>query len=269
MPLLLSSLPPNHPLLFPCALCSKNFIGNQDFGSSVVKLHCTAEHHFHLNCIFTFWDQPGKYLHRCPTCRDAAQLNWQRVDIDPYAPNFAHNIWGWKVSKDTIDNLNDDTEEGRRARDLYDVPPLPGPIDFTNPEDVHDGARKWWMQENMARLCMLENPVTWQTQTFEPYELARTRRPVLQRNQINPHPYDAVATEIGTRWMNLEFDTGGRTRDPNQDVFGTATARFLPRARHEPSVEAAWGRHDRRRRDRQRRQKVQASGSGLGSLPGV
>ncbi len=116
---------------------------------------------------------------------------------------------------------------------------------------------------------MDENPLNWHTHTFEPFQLARIRRPPLGRNEIDAYPYDGVARGLGRRWMGLEFDTGGRTRDPEQDVWGTEGERVLPANRYAPSAEAAWARWQRRRRNRKRREKVRESGRGLGSLPGV
>jgi hypothetical protein len=72
--------------------------------------------------------------------------------------------------------------------------------------------------------------------------------------------------------MNLEFDTGGRTRDPTQNVFGTDFPRVLVGSRLASSVEAAWMRCERRRRNRRRREseRVRAVASGMGNnFPGV
>jgi hypothetical protein len=211
MPLTIAELPANHALRSPCALCSKPFTANQEFDSSVVKLHCAQEHHFHLSCIFTFWDMPGKYLHRCPTCREAAQLNWKRVGLEGHIATFAHNLSGWHVSKETIAHIDDDSEEGRRARDLYDVPAMPGKFNKDTLEDLHDAARMWYAHQNMAVLCALSNTLTWEPMRFEKFSLARVPRPPLRTGAINPWPMDAVYREIGRRWMNLEFNTGNRS----------------------------------------------------------
>ena len=69
--------------------------------------------------------------------------------------------------------------------------------------------------------------------------------------------------------MGLEFDTRGRRRDPEQNVWGMEMRRKLPGVRHDPATEAAWARSLRRRRDRERRERVREVGLGLGNLPGV
>jgi hypothetical protein len=289
MPMLMSevaTLPAGHSLHSPCGLCSKPYAGNQGFSSTVMKLQCTSEHHFHLKCIFDFWDQPGKYLHRCPTCREAAQLNWERVGLDyKKSLRFAHNLSGWPVSQDTLAHLRDDTPAGQRARDLYDVPPLPDSRDRTvpNPNDINDDVLLFWMQQNMSIICALENPISWTGRTFDAGERPRVLNPVLDRQvlnarenlsrthsaNINPYPFDFAAKELGRRWMRLEFDTRGRRRDPEQNVWGMETRRKLPGVRHYPATEAAWARSLRRRRDRKRRERVREGRLGLGNLPGV
>jgi hypothetical protein len=289
MPMLMSevaTLPAGHSLHSPCGLCSKPYAGNQGFSSTVMKLQCTSEHHFHLKCIFDFWDQPGKYLHRCPTCREAAQLNWERVGLDyKKSLRFAHNLSGWPVSQDTLAHLRDDTPAGQRARDLYDVPPLPDSRDRTvpNPNDINDDVLLFWMQQNMSIICALENPISWTGRTFDAGERPRVLNPVLDRQvlnarenlsrthsaNINPYPFDFAAKELGRRWMRLEFDTRGRRRDPEQNVWGMETRRKLPGVRHYPATEAAWARSLRRRRDRERRERVREGELGLGNLPGV
>ncbi|KAE9380729.1 hypothetical protein N431DRAFT_432993 [Stipitochalara longipes BDJ] len=228
-------------------------------------------HHFHLTCIFTFWDQPGKYLHNCPTCGEAAQLNWDRVGIDyKKTLNFAHNLMGWTVDHNTIANIYEDSAAGRKARAAYDVPPMPPHRDrsIIHPNDVSDGTLLWWMQQNMTSLCALENPISWKPMEFEPGQLARIRNAWID-TPYNSRPFDRVARDLGRRWMNLEFDTGGRIRDPTQNVHGVDRKRMLHGTRYSPSQEAAWVRAQRRRRDRVRREAVRASGSGLVNLPGI
>lgn len=194
------------------------------------------------------------------------------MGLEGHIANFAHNLSGWHVSKETIAHIDDDSEEGRRARDLYDVPAMPGKFNKDTLEDLHDGARMWYAHQNMAVLCALSNTLTWEPMRFEKFSLARVRRPPLRTGAINPWPMDAVYREIGRRWMNLEFNTGNRVRDPNHNVFGTDRVRTLVGSRLAPSVEAAWMRSERRRRNRRRRERerVRAVASGLGNnFPGV
>jgi hypothetical protein len=178
---------------------------------------------------------------------------------------------GWEVSQDTLAHISDNSPACQRARDLYDVPPLPPRQDRTviNPNDVNDGVLTWYMQQNMSFICDLENPISWTRRTYLPNELARLPNTALDThiisprhgrtdmNQINRYPFDYTARGLGRR------------RDLGQNVSGTELRRELPGVRYEPSVKAAWARRERRKKDRVRRERVRAAGLGLRDLPGI
>jgi len=236
-------------------------------------LHCA--HHFHLRCIFNIWDKPGNYLHKCPICGDAAELNFERVGIDyKRSLKFVHNLMDWKVDNNTIANIHDDRLAGRAARAAYDVPPMPLRRDRTiiHPNDVQDGALTWWMQQNMTSLCALENPLSWKPMTFAPGTLARvTYDPPagFKTDEIlrNTREYDVLARDMGKRWLSLDFEGAENVAPRMEEQMSVDVERRLPGMRYAPSHEAAWARAQRRRRDRKRRIGVLKVGGGLWGLP--
>jgi hypothetical protein len=181
---------------------------------------------------------------------------------------------GWNIFQDTLAHIRDPGPRGDKARADYDVPPMPPHRDRSNidPTDVQDGALNFWMQQNMSFLCALENPVFWRRKDFAPGEIAHmpnTRQFGERLTARSIYRVERGARELGRRWMNLDFDTGGRIRDPTQNVFDVNRRRLLPGARSAPAVESAWARSLRRRRNRARREAVREAGLGLGNLPGI
>jgi hypothetical protein len=124
-----------------CKLCHKEWAGGNSMDHTVAVLHC--EHLFHLKCIFKYWDEPGKILHSCPTCKQAPLLNWQHLEIDPtdpaIAPDFYHNIFGW----DQAGYYAVDADPKERLK--YDIPERP--TDLTQVDRSPVG--RYWIRENM------------------------------------------------------------------------------------------------------------------------
>ena len=90
-----------------CALCNSPLEGggldNNSLKYTALRLPCTLKCLFHLNCIFKYWDEPGRYLHTCPTCRSAPWLNHERLGMvagntDPVYDitdrTFVYNVFG-------------------------------------------------------------------------------------------------------------------------------------------------------------------------------
>jgi hypothetical protein len=126
-----------------CTLCHKAWAGGNSMDHTAAVLHC--EHVFHLKCIFKYWDEPGKILHTCPTCKQAPFLNWQNLEIDPndpaIAPDFYHNLFGWNSRYAREDAFDADPKE----RLKYDIPARP--TDLTQIDRTHLGG--YWVRENM------------------------------------------------------------------------------------------------------------------------
>jgi hypothetical protein len=273
------TIPDHYGLRDPCFLCKQSFQGGKEFASTVFTLHCG--HAMHMKCIFAYWDQEGKYLHRCPKCRFAATLNFQTLGISPVYQEhdpFVHNIWGYGRAAQVWFKA-----EARipQALDLYDVPP-------------ENEMSKYWQAENIGLIIAEENPAWWQPVVFLPGEQATlnvSRRgwtavvmlpgnvQVLAHdfrhyNQLTPRRRNDVQRYIYSDSMNHVartlisrlrdiFDNSpdlNRRREYDLDIITRRRVLHGSRAYRMPQAEAARLRALRRKRDRERRAAVARKG---------
>lgn len=245
-----------------CTLCHKAWAGGNSMDHTVAVLYC--DHYFHLKCIFKYWDEPGKILHTCPTCKQAPFMNWQDLEIDPndpaIAPDFYHNIFGWNQAGQYA-GLDDHKE-----RLKYDIPVRP-----TNLRQIdRTPYGEYWVKENMyvAMLAEQFEVINWTgggmaARGFAPRDPPRNVN--LMRGHVDRETYIDPQERVlrnysimGQNWMRLYQ---GR----NRGFIGTGTA-LLPPLRHFPRNEVAYLRVRRRRRDVKRRAAFEEAGLALGFL---
>ncbi|KAL2069505.1 hypothetical protein VTL71DRAFT_14184 [Oculimacula yallundae] len=286
-----------------CTLCSKSLYNEEarpirGFSNTVVELYCSSQHKFHLKCIFTYWDSPGKYLHSCPQCGEMAKLNYQIAGLSPTHGHFVHNNQNYKTAANMAMYLDPDIPVhetlARKARELYDVPEVPlSPrqgdpmvIDTVPPPSTYAGMA-YYESEVSRRAALLAMPVTWEgaiikagvkaSEIFTPSTLQAPRtiatgeetylsleeinqRQVIQRYNQPREAARRIAKTTGNMFLKREFERG------NRDVYDVDSARVLPAARLAPSMEAGFLRSARRRRAHKLRERIKKEGRGLGGL---
>ncbi|CZT43245.1 uncharacterized protein RSE6_03249 [Rhynchosporium secalis] len=285
-----------------CTLCKKKYYQGRDtslpirgFSSTVVELYCSSHHKFHLQCIFNFWDSRGKYLHSCPRCGEMAKLNYETVGVDPAQGNFVHNNQNYHVADLVVKSLNSEHPRlAKKARELYDVPFVPfspkmgdDVMDMDEPVPPVTEAGKQFFQSEISKRAALEAmPVVWEGATFSSAVFASTlfRQPIMESEisntslelNLDTHELslrsaatrfnqprvlaETMAKDMGDRYLKRQFESG------RGDVYDVDKERVLPCARLAPSMEAAFLRGARRRREYKLREKIRKEGRGLGGL---
>ncbi|KAJ5040911.1 uncharacterized protein L3040_005470 [Drepanopeziza brunnea f. sp. 'multigermtubi'] len=290
------------PMRKLCLICNKQMGPGLSVTSTVVELTCSpVSHFFHLQCMFEYWDMPGKLLHSCPTCGHMAKLNYETVGIEPTGAGdaeFSHNCMDYPMSSTVAPFLNHpDPVIRARVRKLYDVP---GPLDPDPnfPDLVHP----YWRRENALKLQWDNMAIRWESRVFPPGVLARAPAPqgnnaLLAVASNNPFLQDRqqaatggvittaqareqemvrrVAADLGRRYLSLRVAAqnieaaramAAGQDPPPDDLEDLNTTRVLPGARYGPQVEAAYMRSARRRRNARQRRLVAESRRGLSGL---
>ncbi|KAK0121177.1 hypothetical protein ONS96_011358 [Cadophora gregata f. sp. sojae] len=213
-----------------------------------------------------------------------AKLNYETVGLDPAHGDFAHNNQNYTTAAKVAIYLHSDHPAlAKKARELYDVPPVPliprqrgyNPMDlniFPEPPATAVG-RAYYENEIQHYVAAREMPVFWrstffppghQTNTFFAHHPTPNSQPTIstQRELRLRNPYalaanmdisrmnairnasDRIAKVTGDMYLQREFNAR------RADVYNVEGERFLPGARLAPVVEAALLRGRRRRRRR-------------------
>lgn len=253
-----------------CSLCNQAYHGGRTHDSSVVVLHCSDRHRFHLGCIFQYWDQEGKYLQDCPECAFTPELSHKRVGIEPgnerrffdaADPTFVHNVYNYNprvraaqwMAEQPVTPANSESVYRARKK-LYDLPP-PGTIDpDARRLAATDDMSIYWLRENMSALAYTGGSVRWRRFSSRDGRLLWMNEDgTMDDEQLG---WNRNVARVTTRFWE---------RFPAyEDVDEEPTV--VPPSRWTVAEEAAYLRMKRRRRDRNRRERIKASNTGLGSL---
>lgn len=193
----------------------------------------------------------------------APELSHKRVGIeaghdhpfyDSLDPSFVHNVYGYdpgRVDAQTAilatqtDITPDNAEAIYSARKkFYDLPPQGSYDPTAQPGD--DDMKLYWLRENMQALCYMSGEIKWGRFTSRDVHVFRRYR------TEERHIWNRFAAGLGSRYQDQH--------PPTQGVFAVEASRY------DPSYEAAYLRIKRRRRDRNRRERIRASKEGLSAL---
>lgn len=181
-------------------------------------------------------------------------------------PSFAHNVFEyhpnetvWNTMEATANNESVLHEQRRR---FYDVPPRPQPggpkIDPTTA-----GIRElYWLSENLHFLCVEDAPLQWygESQAWKHTWALRggTSPTLFQRG------WNQTIGSMQEGWSRARRNIP-RPQVDKRYFFQPPGFDYGP-PRFEPASEAGWLRTFRRRRDRRKRQRLQAEKRGVSSL---
>jgi hypothetical protein len=220
--------------LLACVLCNRAIQGGNEPTNTIAILPCPHRHAFHLGCIMKHWDLEGKYVHACPKCHIAPHLTHERLGMvhggdephfDTSATTYVDNPFGYIIRPVEPPNI-------QRIQN-YDIPSR-----LTN--------ARYWQRENLLAAAVENATVSWRGQMVTPEVLER---------RSGDAELDRMVRSLGHRWRLRNLD---RTL-----ADGYETEHAYSSARFAPSEEVAWMRMMRRKRDRNRRNKIAEAGEGL------
>lgn len=219
--------------MFQCGLCDTVSSGGDGPVNTFLVLGCPDKHIFHVSCVMEIWDQEGKYTHSCPTCRHTPEISHSRLGMypnnddpcfDTSDPTFVDNPWGYI--------LKHPNHPEKIPVEHYDMP-LPS-----------SGAL-YWVRENLQAAMIDRAQLKWvgESMTDNEFESPSNRE---------HHP---VARQVSRSWLLQNMDLLQSEGYEMEDWYDSA--------RFAPSVEVAWLRAQRRKRDRKRRRKIEEARQGL------
>jgi len=189
---------------------------------------------YHIGCIMQYWDKEGRYLYRCPECKFSPKLSHELLGMvkgcdnpifDTDDPSFVDNAFGYVV------------HPRDRARGLYDIPD----------RSTETGNRsKYWQRERALAAAIDDSPLAWGGETI-------TQR-VLER-KMESRALNRMVSKVGREWRRRNLHV--------TQAEGYVMPTTYQGAHWEPSKEVAWLRRLRRKRDRQRRERIYKNRAGL------